>query len=274
MPTELESLLEKKNGNDFVGKMIVVSDSISDGSFLVHHFISQATRDRHLLCLVSFAHAFAHYNTTGTKLGSNLLRHQQAGKVIFVDCLTKLFEGKGPIKDDQCISHQVAFSTASDRSLLTDLYRTICLCVKELMKNNPEQPVCLVMDDFSLLLSLGLQLQELVKFVHQCHFLLCTTVGYCKRSGYFILTVHNDQDCHDEDEMLLKTHTLHICDINLHVEGLSTGYSQDVHGELIVEWRNPEQSSSKAALSRKCMQFRLSEKSVHLFAKGMSDAVL
>ena len=32
--------------------------------------------------------------------------------------------------------------------------------------------------------------------------------------------------------MLLKTHTLHICDINLHVEGLSTGYSQDVHGEV------------------------------------------
>lgn len=71
------------------------------------------------------------------------------------------------------------------RSLLTDLYRTICLCVKELMKNNPEQPVCLVMDDFSLLLSLGLQLQELVKFVHQCHFLLCTTVGYCKVSFSF-----------------------------------------------------------------------------------------
>ena len=71
------------------------------------------------------------------------------------------------------------------RSLLTDLYRTICLCVKELMKNNPEQPVCLVMDDFSLLLSLGLQLQELVKFVHQCHFLLCTTVGYCKVSFIF-----------------------------------------------------------------------------------------
>ena len=53
------------------------------------------------------------------------------------------------------------------------------------MKNNPEQPVCLVMDDFSLLLSLGLQLQELVKFVQQCHFLLCTTVGYCKVSFSF-----------------------------------------------------------------------------------------
>ena len=259
MPTELESLLDKKNDNDFVGKMIVVSDSNADGSFLIHHFISQVTRDGHLLCLVSFTHNFVHYNTTGTKLGSNLLRHQQTGKVVFVDCLTNLFGGK-EVLADECASDHVAFSTASNSSLLTDLYHTIYLCVKELMKNYPALPVCLVVDDCSLLLSLGLKVQELVNFVHLCHFLLCTSVGYCKKSGYFILTVHNDQNCYDEDEQLLKAHTLHTCDIHLHVEGLSTGYSQEVHGELIVEWRNPEQSSSKAALSRKHMQFRLSEK--------------
>lgn len=53
-----------------------------------------------------------------------------------------------------------------------------------------------------------------------------------QKSGYFILTVHNDQNCYDEDEQLLKAHTLHTCDIHLHVEGLSTGYSQEVHGEV------------------------------------------
>lgn len=69
-------------------------------------------------------------------------------------------------------------------SLLTDLYHTIYLCVKELMKNYPALPVCLVVDDCSLLLSLGLKVQELVNFVHLCHFLLCTSVGYCKVSFF------------------------------------------------------------------------------------------
>ena len=44
--------------------------------------------------------------------------------------------------------------------------------------------------------------------------------------------MHNDQDCHDEDEQLLKAYCMHSCDLNLHVEGLSTGYSQEVHGEV------------------------------------------
>ena len=37
-----------------------------------------------------------------------------------------------------------------------------------------------------------------------------------------------------EREELLYRHLLHRCHLSLHVEGLRTGYSRDVHGEVRV----------------------------------------
>ena len=44
--------------------------------------------------------------------------------------------------------------------------------------------------------------------------------------------VHCDGADSDEEEQLLRKHLLHICNLSLHVEGLSTGYSKDVHGNV------------------------------------------
>ena len=69
------------------GKLVVVSDdSKANGSFLIHHFISQALKgcqvcqeiffhfftstDGHVVYLVSFAQSFIHYSTIAAKLVS------------------------------------------------------------------------------------------------------------------------------------------------------------------------------------------------------------
>lgn len=44
--------------------------------------------------------------------------------------------------------------------------------------------------------------------------------------------VHCDGADGDEEEQLLRKHLLHVCHLSLHVEGLSTGYSKDVHGNV------------------------------------------
>ena len=44
--------------------------------------------------------------------------------------------------------------------------------------------------------------------------------------------VHCDGTDSDEQEQLLRRHLLHSCHISLHVEGLATGYSKDVHGNV------------------------------------------
>lgn len=55
--------------------------------------------------------------------------------------------------------------------------------------------------------------------------------------------VHCEGADSDEPEQLLRKHLLHACHLSLHVQGLSTGYSKDVHGNV-----NEEKSSYLATL--------------------------
>ena len=44
--------------------------------------------------------------------------------------------------------------------------------------------------------------------------------------------VHCEASDSDEQEQLLRKHLLHTCHLSLHVQGLPTGYSKDVHGDV------------------------------------------
>ncbi len=85
-----------------------------------------------------------------------------------------------------------------------------------------------------------------------------------------------------EGEGLLRTHLLHRCDLSLSVEGLKTGYSRDVHGEVKAKWRGSGQGGQRylveggegCAERTKCAQFKVTDRTVQLFAKGTSGAVL
>ncbi len=85
-----------------------------------------------------------------------------------------------------------------------------------------------------------------------------------------------------EGEELLRTHLLHRCDLCLSAEGLKTGYSREVHGELRAEWRAsgceelPSRTRGAEAENQrtKCAQFKVTDRTVQLFARGTSKAVL
>lgn len=49
--------------------------------------------------------------------------------------------------------------------------------------------------------------------------------------------VHCEGADSDESEQLLRKHLLHACHLSLHVQGLSTGYSKDVHGNVRLSER-------------------------------------
>ena len=51
-------------------------------------------------------------------------------------------------------------------------------------------------------------------------------------AGYLVAMVHCEGSESDEPEQLLWKHLLHVCHLSLHVQGLSTGYSKDVHGNV------------------------------------------
>ena len=52
--------------------------------------------------------------------------------------------------------------------------------------------------------------------------------------GYMIVMSHDDID--DEDEHLLHTQLHHTCHMLLHMTGLETGHSKDIHGEVCTQY--------------------------------------
>ena len=61
----------------------------------------------------------------------------------------------------------------SNRSLVP-LYKLLEQSVSDLKKLHPDKPVCLVLDDLNVLLSVGVRVSEVVALVQYCRNLLCS----------------------------------------------------------------------------------------------------
>ena len=51
---------------------------------------------------------------------------------------------------------------------LRGLYQSLKAEIHGLTERNPGKPVCLVLDDFSVLMSLGVRTEEVISFVRYC----------------------------------------------------------------------------------------------------------
>ena len=58
------------------------------------------------------------------------------------------------------------------------------------------------------------------------------THTHTQGEGYLVTMVHCEGGDGSEGEEVVRTHLLHRSNLTLHVEGLLTGYSKEVHGEV------------------------------------------
>jgi hypothetical protein len=181
------------------------------------------------VCLVAFANSFGHYNNIGNKLGNNLNNARDNGSLVFVDTmkilLEALSENEIPINHPGALFDTSASGSDSGEAELRNLFMTI----KEQLDafSDPSKSTLVVIDDTSILLNLGLRPQVVMTFV-----------SYLRRisvqSGHCLLVVQRcDDDTDDEDGLLLKRQTSHLSDLLINVRGLQSGYSKDVHGEVM-----------------------------------------
>lgn len=97
-----------------------------------------------------------------------------------------------------------------------------------------------------------------------------------------MVMTHCDEDVdEDEDGRLLRDHLSHVCHMHVSATGLKTGYSKDVHGEVcLVMAKMNNILFIKLTVQRyeddssQVLQFKVTDRNVHLFAKGTSSAVL
>ncbi len=64
--------------------------------------------------------------------------------------------------------------------LLRGLYQLIRVSITSLVNSKPDRPVCLVVDDLSTVLSIGVDVKAVVDFVHYSQQMLCAPDGLCK----------------------------------------------------------------------------------------------
>ncbi|XP_075070294.1 elongator complex protein 6 [Mixophyes fleayi] len=255
---ELNTLLSVSTGTVERPQFALISGCKTDASFLVHHFLSYYLKANCKVCFVALAQSFSHYNIIAQKLGVNLVSARDQGQLVFLEGLksyTRLLFSETPEAEAE---NPLRFlRTGSDLRTLYDFIRAA------LVPSAGEQWTCpvLIVDDVSLLLSLGVTSLQVLDFIHYCRATVCS-----EYQGNLVCLLQRDEESEDEDNELLMKSLCHQSSLILQVEGLTTGYCKDVHGELTITRKQQKQSV--------VYQYKIQDKMVSFFARGLSAAVL
>ncbi|XP_010181971.1 PREDICTED: elongator complex protein 6, partial [Mesitornis unicolor] len=128
-------------------------------------------------------------------------------------------------------------------------------------------PVLLV-DDLGVLLSLGAAPVAVLDFIHYCRVAVCYQL-----KGNVVVLVHSNEDSEDEENELIVNSLCHHSNLILWVEGLATGFCKDVHGQItIIKRLSLELTGEQDHIQ--IYQYKIQDKNVTFFARGLSAAVL
>lgn len=286
MFAELNSILNISPDKISQEEFFVISERHCDASFLIHHFLSFYLRARCKVCFLGLVQSFSHYSAVGQRLGVSLVQAKQKGQLVFLEglreSLSHLIPGEGGAGCDA-----LSFLSDPSRSLksLFEFVRDGCggpvggaVCAQDPggdldSGGGAEEwgPPVLLVDDVSVLLSLGVSVGAVLDFSHYCRATVCSQL-----QGNVVMLVHCEEDEDDDNddkgsELLLRGLT-HQSSLTLHVQGLPTGYCRDIHGQMEVCRRRS--SSDGQNTLRKLFQYKVHDKGASFFARGTSSAVL
>ncbi|NWH96256.1 ELP6 protein, partial [Aegithalos caudatus] len=260
------------------GQFTLLRDSRTDGSFLVHHFLSFYLRAGCKVCFVALLQSFSHYSIVAQKLGVSLAAAKERGQLVFLEglksCLDLLFgEGEqpgepNPLQFLRLCSPDTSFMFSSGSSCdLRALFDFVQASLAPGDGDSWKGPV-LLLDDLSVLLSLGAAPVAVLDFIHYCRVSVC-----CQLKGNIVVLVHSNEDSEDEENELVVNSLCHHSDLILWAEGLATGFCKDVHGQIKIIKRLSLRQAAEQDLVQ-IYQYKIQDRNVTFFARGLSSAVL
>ncbi|XP_076593472.1 elongator complex protein 6 [Chaetodon auriga] len=277
MFTELNSILNTSPDSFTQGEFILVSDRQSDASFLIHHFLSLYLRARCKVCFLGLVQSFNHYSAVSQRLGVSLAQAKEKGQLVFLEGLKESLSVLIP-RDTNTGSQAMDF--LRDPSVgLKSLYEFVHSSMSSTggsgeRADGAEEwgPPVLLVDNLSVLLSLGVSVGAVLDFSHYCRAAVCSQL-----KGNVVMLARCDGEEEEDDgddegsERLLKGLT-HQCSLTLHVQGLPTGFCRDIHGQVEVCWRRRQGDGQYT--QKKLFQYKVHDKGASFFAPGTSSAVL
>nr|XP_036850251.1 elongator complex protein 6 isoform X4 [Manis javanica] len=184
------------------------------------------------LCTTSFP---------STSKGVSLTTARERGQLVFLEGLKSSVDVFFQPREEP---HPLQFLREADAGSLQPLFEFVQEALKPVASGGAAWrcPVLLV-DDLSVLLSLGVGAVAVLDFVHYCRAVVCHAL-----KGNVVALVHDSGGAEDEEDALLLHGVGHQSHLILRAEGLATGFCKDVHGqsrsEEIMEMEAEEQGSA------------------------------
>ncbi|XP_054847273.1 elongator complex protein 6 [Eublepharis macularius] len=248
------------------GKLTLLVSTKTDASFLVHHFLSFYLKAGCKVCFLALLQSFSHYSIVAQKLGLSLTTAKERGQLVFLEGLKvshDIFFGK-----QQSLESRPFQFISGDGSNLKALYEFVQTALSPAVGGDSWKCPVLIVDDLSVLLSLGARPTDVLDFIHYCR----VTVNSLLK-GNMVVMEHSSDDSEDEENELLVRALRHQSNRILWAEGLATGFCKDVHGQLTIIHRSSWEKKAEKDLLQ-VYQYKIQDKNVTFFARGMSAAVL
>lgn len=229
MASKVNTFLNFDTGCAGESELIAIGQNNANGSFLIHHIISSAIKEKRCVCLLSFVQKFHHYNSISRKLGVNLQTAQSAKQFVFLDGLDVLLQTFF-VEDCSSACHK---NIGVFRKLREEILSTL----SRFMETFNSVPLVII-DDVSVLVSLGFGSDSVGIFVNTLISEVIDRVikiagpqetGGSKIPSIVILSSYSESD---RESVYLWKLLSHISSISVNVTGLETGYCKDVHGQV------------------------------------------
>ena len=232
-------------------EFLLISSQGTNGSFLLHHFLSMFVKAECNVVFLMVSQTFPHYNVVCSKLGVNLERYREEGNLKIINLLDASFE---------------SYLEESESNLTTGFKKLSAKCFYDELLNKlaSDKSNLVILDDFLMLLNLGFSEKDLIIFVHYMAN-LCLT-----QNCVFITHLCEDIISEKNGHYLYENCRLYAS-YEVQIRGLQSGYSKDVHGDLRLLVKKKD---SSIRWTSKAMQYKLTDRNLNLFAFGTSAAVL
>ncbi|EDO34595.1 predicted protein, partial [Nematostella vectensis] len=280
-------------------KFFLVSEKNNDGSFFIHHFLNLYFKGGFRICFIALAQSFAHYSSVAQKLGANLNAALGKGQLVYIDGLKLISHSLDAQTDENETDNGNPFYGIRNGDFtLQQLYKQV-----QKSFEGVQGPCLLLVDDLSILLSLGVTASKVHDFAHYCMVLMCYSskktlherikallasrksdrtdrkdeIGWTDTQvfqiyGCFVCLVACDSE-DDDDSVLLWKQLCHMAHVEAHITSLSSGYCKDVHGQIVLTRREPNKLSTQG-YTKTTSQYKIQDRMVTFFAPGTSKAVL
>lgn len=228
-----------------------------DSTFLIHHITTFHLKKQHRVILVSFLNTFHHYTCIALKLGMNLASSLSEGNLVFIDCFSRSSEGS------------VTCPIIGEDNLCSLANLSICLqeFIEKHQQVHKDTPLTILIDDLSTPVLLGVAPIQVLDFVFSIRALLQAKL--CVESSLCVLATSSGDI--DGTEFRLVNHLSNESDVILTVQGLSSGFSKEVHGKLVALSIRPPPVVTPY---KEEWHFKLEDRGVKLFPIGTAPGIL